>query len=70
LFIAGTKDAKFRAYDKQTGDQLWETTLPAASFATPSSYAVGGKQFIVLSCGGTKLGAPKGDSYVAYALKE
>jgi quinoprotein glucose dehydrogenase len=69
LFIAGTKDGKLRAYNKFTGDLVWETSLPAASFATPSSYSVNGKQFIVLSCGGSKLGAPKGDSYVAFALK-
>ena len=68
IFIAGTKDGKFRVYSKKTGDLLWETKLPAASFATPSTYSVDGKQFIVLACGGTKLGAPKGESYVAFAL--
>jgi quinoprotein glucose dehydrogenase len=68
LFIAGAKDKKFRAYDKNTGVLLWETTLPAAAFATPSTYAVDGKQFIVIACGGTKLGAAKGESYVAFAL--
>ena len=68
LFIAGTKDGKFRAYNKFTGELVWETSLPAASFATPSSYSINGKQFIVLSCGGAKLGAPKGDSYLAFAL--
>ncbi|PSR54839.1 pyrrolo-quinoline quinone [Adhaeribacter arboris] len=70
LFIAGTKDKKFRAYDKKNGKLLWETTLPAAAFATPSTYEVNGKQYIVLACGGTKLGAPKGDSYVAFALPD
>jgi quinoprotein glucose dehydrogenase len=69
LFIAGTKDAKFRAYNKRTGDLVWETKLPAAAFATPSTYAVKGKQYVVVACGGTKLGAPKGDSYVAFSLK-
>jgi quinoprotein glucose dehydrogenase len=68
LFIAGTKDGKFRAYDKKTGKKVWETTLPAAAFATPSTYEVNGKQYIVIACGGTKFGAPKGDSYVAFAL--
>jgi quinoprotein glucose dehydrogenase len=42
--------------------------LPAAAFATPSTYEVDGRQYIVLACGGTKLGAEKGDSYVAFAL--
>ena len=68
LFIAATKDGMFRAFDKKTGKLLWETTLPFAAFSTPATYAVNGKQFIVLSCGGTKLGTPKGNMYVAYAL--
>ena len=70
LFIAGTKDKKFRAYNKATGKLLWETTLPAAGFATPSTYEAAGRQFVVIACGGTKLGAEKGDSYVAFALPE
>jgi quinoprotein glucose dehydrogenase len=70
LFIAGTKDGKFRAYDKNTGDLLWETELPAPGFATPSTYEANGKQYVVIACGGTKLGARKGDSYVAFALPE
>ena len=70
LFIAGTKDKKFKAYNKATGELLWETTLPAAGFATPSTYLVNGRQYVVVACGGTKLGAEKGDSYVAFALPE
>ena len=70
LFIAGTKDAKFRAYDKKTGELLWETKLPAAAFATPSTYEVNGKQYVVIACGGTKLGAAGGDSYLAFALPD
>ncbi len=70
LFIAGTKDKKFRVYNKATGDLLWETTLPAAGFATPSTYEVDGRQYVVIACGGTKNGAEKGDSYVAFALPE
>jgi quinoprotein glucose dehydrogenase len=68
LFIGGTKDKKLRAYDKKNGKLLWETELPAAGFATPSTYEVNGKQYIVIACGGTKLGAQAGDSYVAFAL--
>lgn len=70
LFIAGTKDKKFRVYNKATGDLLWETTLPAAGFATPSTYEADGRQYVVIACGGTKNGAEKGDSYVAFALPE
>ena len=68
LFIAATKDGMFRAFDKKTGKILWETKLPAAGFATPSTYQVNGKQYIVIACGGTKLGTKKGNQYVAFAL--
>lgn len=68
LFIAATKDGMFRAYDKKTGKLLWQTALPAAGFATPSTYQVAGKQYVVIACGGTKLGTRKGDSYIAFAL--
>ena len=68
LFIAATKDAKFRAFNKSNGKLLWETTLPAPGFATPAMYEVNGKQFIVIACGGGKLGTASGDAYVAFAL--
>ena len=70
LFIAGTKDSMFRVYSKNTGKLLWETRLPIPAFATPSTYSVNGRQYIVMACGGAKLGAPKGDSYIAFALPE
>ncbi|MBT1695314.1 PQQ-binding-like beta-propeller repeat protein [Fulvivirgaceae bacterium PWU4] len=69
LFIAATKDSKFRAFNKRTGDVLWETTLPAPGFATPATYEINGKQFVVIACGGGKLGTRSGDSYVAFALE-
>jgi quinoprotein glucose dehydrogenase len=68
LFIAATKDGMFRAFDKRTGRLLWQTELPAGGFATPATYSAGGKQFVVIACGGTKLFTKKGDSYVAFAL--
>lgn len=68
LFIAGTKDKNFHAYDMKNGKLLWKTQLPAAGFATPSTYEVNGKQYIVIACGGSKLGAPAGDTYVAFSL--
>ena len=68
LFIAATKDGKFRVFDKKTGKILWETILPAAGFATPSTYQIDGKQYVVIACGGTKLGTKKGNQYVAFAL--
>ncbi|UFH52125.1 PQQ-binding-like beta-propeller repeat protein [Spirosoma sp. KNUC1025] len=68
LFIGGSRDEKFRAFDKKTGTLLWETDLPAAGFATPATYQIGGKQYVVIACGGGKLGVKKGNQYVAFAL--
>jgi quinoprotein glucose dehydrogenase len=68
LFIAATSDGKFRCFHKSTGKLLWETDLPASGFATPSVYSVNGKQYIVIACGGGKLGTKPGDSYVAFSL--
>lgn len=68
IFIAATLDGKFRAFNKRTGKLLWEADLPAAGFATPSTYEVDGKQYVVIACGGGKLDAHSGDSYVAFAL--
>ena len=68
VFIAATSDAKIRAFNKRTGKLLWEADLPASGFATPSVYEVNGKQFLVIACGGGKLGKKTGDAYVAFAL--
>ena len=68
LFIAATRDAKFRAFNKRTGKLLWETKLPNAGFATPAIYEINGKQFVVIACGGGKLKTSSGDSYIAFAL--
>jgi quinoprotein glucose dehydrogenase len=68
VFIAATMDGKFRAFDKTTGHLLWETTLPAAGYATPSTYMIHGKQFVVIAAGGGKLGTTSSDAYLAFAL--
>jgi quinoprotein glucose dehydrogenase len=68
LFIAATKDEMFRAFNKSTGKLLWETKLPAGGFASPATYEIDGKQYVVIACGGGKLGTQSGDSYVAFAL--
>ncbi len=68
VFIAATQDAKFRALDKSTGRVLWEAMLPAPGYATPSTYAVGGRQFVVVAAGGGKLGSKSSDAYVAFSL--
>ncbi|HEY2855885.1 MAG TPA: PQQ-binding-like beta-propeller repeat protein [Gemmatimonadaceae bacterium] len=69
LFIgATTYDNTFHAFDKRTGRLLWSATLPAAGNATPATYMVDGRQYIVIACGGGKNGAPSGGTYVAFAL--
>jgi quinoprotein glucose dehydrogenase len=68
LIAATTYDNKFRAFDKATGKLLFEAVLPAAANATPSTYMVNGKQFVVMACGGGKNDAPSGGTYVAFAL--
>ena len=70
IFIAATPDQKFRAFDKETGELVWETELPAAGYASPSTYSVNGKQYVVIACGGGKLKSLSGDKYVAFALKD
>ncbi|AHG88419.1 Pyrrolo-quinoline quinone repeat-containing protein [Gemmatirosa kalamazoonensis] len=70
VFIAATMDEKIRAFDKDSGALLWEAPLPAAGYATPSTYAVGGRQYVVVAAGGGKLGTRSGDAYVAFALPE
>jgi len=68
LFIGATKDEKFRAFDKKTGKVLWEYQLPAGGFATPITYQVDGKQYVVIAAGGVKNGHKPGGLYVAFAL--
>jgi quinoprotein glucose dehydrogenase len=52
VFMAGTLDHYFRAFDVRTGRKLWEYRLPVGAHATPMTYTAGGKQFIVLTVGG------------------
>jgi quinoprotein glucose dehydrogenase len=72
LFIGATNyDRKFRAFDKSTGELLWETTLPFAGNATPISYEIDGRQYVVIAAGGGKdVKRPSGGVYVAFALKK
>ncbi|MBS0000517.1 MAG: PQQ-binding-like beta-propeller repeat protein, partial [Cyclobacteriaceae bacterium] len=69
-FIAASKDEKFRAFDKKTGEALWETKLPYGGYATPAVYEAGGKQYVVIACGGGKMGTPSGDVYMAFSLPD
>ncbi len=72
LFIGATNfDKKFRAYDKTTGELLWEAMLPFSGNATPAIYQVNGRQFVVIAAGGGKdLKSPSGGVYVAFTLPQ
>lgn len=52
VFIGGTRDKKFRAFNKKTGELLWETTLPGVANATPCTYMADGKQYVAVSISG------------------
>ena len=54
--------------DKGSGELLWEAPLPAGGYATPATYAVDGRQYVVIAAGGGKMGTSSGDSYVTFAL--
>ena len=71
VFIAAAMDDKLRAFDAETGKVIWEGALPASAQAAPMTYAVGGKQFVVICAGGHgKLGTKRGDYVVAFALPQ
>ncbi len=72
VFVAGTEDEKLRAFDADTGAELWSAKLPFAGTAAPAIYEAGGRQFVVITAtGGGRVGGASGpgDAYVAFALK-
>jgi quinoprotein glucose dehydrogenase len=69
VFIGATADETFRAFDKESGKVLWQTKLPFGGNASPSTYMVGGRQYVVISAGGGKSGRPAGGKLVAFALR-
>jgi quinoprotein glucose dehydrogenase len=70
LFIGATiYDRKLRAFDAASGRLLWQTVLPYAGVASPISYAVAGRQYVVIAASGSRdPKGPQGSAYVAYAL--
>ena len=69
VFIAAAMDTDFRAFDVETGKELWKAQLPASAQATPMTFGKNGKQYVVICAGGHgKLGTKMGDSVVAFAL--
>jgi quinoprotein glucose dehydrogenase len=69
VFVAATADEKIRAIDSDNGAVVWEHKLPAGGYATPCTYAAGGRQYVVIACGGgNRQSTPPGDEYLAFAL--
>jgi quinoprotein glucose dehydrogenase len=70
IFIGGTYDPSFRAFDVETGKELWKAKLPASGHALPMTYQMNGKQYLVIAAGGhAKVDEePQSDSLVAFAL--
>ena len=70
IFIGATNDHYFRGFNKETGEELWKYKLPAGGYATPITYKKDGKQYVVIACGGGKMGTPSGNKYVAFRLNK
>jgi len=69
VFSAGTREPLLRAYDAATGKELWEGELPVPAQATPMTYEVNGRQFVVIAAGGSGLwGTKQGDAVVAFGV--
>ena len=69
VFIAAATDNLIRAIDLKTGETLWSDVLPAGGQATPMTYAVNGRQYLVIAPGGHHfMETPIGDEVIAYAL--
>ncbi|HEV9035669.1 MAG TPA: pyrroloquinoline quinone-dependent dehydrogenase [Puia sp.] len=69
IFIAASMDGHLRAFDRRTGKVLWEYALPASAQATPMTYSLDGKQYVVIAAGGHgKLHTKQGDYVMAFAL--
>jgi quinoprotein glucose dehydrogenase len=71
VFIGAAMDERFHAYDKDTGELLWEYQMKFGGYATPSTYEVDGRQYLVIAAGGGgKTFTKAGDMFYAFALPE
>ena len=70
IFIGATSDSKFRVFDKANGKELWQYDLPFDGHSTPSTYLVNGKQYVVISAGGSKMKPVHGGMLVAFSLPD
>ncbi|MBX2877477.1 MAG: PQQ-binding-like beta-propeller repeat protein, partial [Saprospiraceae bacterium] len=69
VFIGAAQDERMHAYDKDTGELLWEYQMDAGGYATPATFEVDGRQYLVIAAGGGgKPGTKSGDSYYCFAL--
>ena len=69
VFTAAAMDNYLRAFDSGTGKEIWRYELPAGGQATPMTYTLGGKQYLVIAAGGHgKLGTKQGDYVIAFTL--
>ena len=70
VFIAAAQDNFLRAFDIETGREIWKGAIPAGGQATPMTYAINGKQYVVIAAGGHgRFGTTLGDYVVAFALE-
>jgi quinoprotein glucose dehydrogenase len=71
VFIGAAMDERFHAFDKDTGALLWEYQMNAGGYATPATYEIKGRQFVVIAAGGGgKPGTKPGNAYYGFALSE
>jgi len=69
VFIGATMDGYLRAFDIETGKELWKDELPGGTQTTPMTYSAGGKQYLVMVSGHHLwFGSPASDAVVAYSL--
>ena len=69
VFTAAAMDDRLRAFDAETGKELWSFALPAGGQATPMTYSIAGKQYLVIAAGGHgKIGTKLGDYVLAFTL--
>ncbi|HEY7636973.1 MAG TPA: pyrroloquinoline quinone-dependent dehydrogenase [Gemmatimonadales bacterium] len=70
VFTSATIDPHLRAFDSETGKELWNSELPAGGQATPMTYTIDGRQFVVIAAGGHgKMGTKQGDYLLAFGLR-
>lgn len=71
VFIGAAMDERLHAFDKETGQLVWEFQLAAGGYATPSTFAIKGRQYVLIAAGGGgKPGTKSGDAFYCFALPD